>query len=395
MQRPEAPNTTWCPPGGLLAPGVWVDRLWPGVVIAGTERDSSGKRTLWAARGLRVWAVGEDAARPEANSGFRIAPFGPGLGVRDAFEWSCDLLQTTLGRANPGGLHAWLSLALRTGVQQVLSMPSGTTLVVTRGALWRLGEMGQLADVWRFHGVSKPARAGLCLDTAGRVWLAGYSRNPARHAAVALFVSEDEGRTFREARRWAAGVLRHLHFVQQDPYGGDLWVGSGDTDSETRLWRIDPSLSWHEVGGGDQRWRATRLVFLPDAVVWGTDGGRDVKHASNHAVRWDRRTGELRIEQALQGPVHGAARMGEGVVLATGWEGGAGGPDRRIHLWRRDGGGTYCEVLDWPAGPQHPRIQYALAHLSESGHADAVWATVRGARGWPLGAVRVRVGRTG
>lgn len=64
--------------------------------------------------------------------------------------------------------------------------------------------------------------------------------------------------------------VRHIHSVQSDPYTGDLWVTTGDTDIECRIGRIRDD-QFEIVGSGDQRWRAVELVFTPSSIIWGMD----------------------------------------------------------------------------------------------------------------------------
>lgn len=64
--------------------------------------------------------------------------------------------------------------------------------------------------------------------------------------------------------------VRHVHAVQLDPYSSDLWVTTGDTDSESCIGRLHDG-TFEVVGGGSQRWRAVELALTPSAVLWGMD----------------------------------------------------------------------------------------------------------------------------
>jgi len=114
----------------------------------------------------------------------------------------------------------------------------------------------------------------------GSVYLGEYPLDP--RTAPRLLRSDDGGRT------WSTFLelpdVRHVHAVQVDPYTGDLWVTTGDTDPACRLLRLrDGSLE--PVGGGSQRWRAVQLAFTPDAVLWGMDC---IYAPSNDVLRLDR-----------------------------------------------------------------------------------------------------------
>jgi hypothetical protein len=103
-----------------------------------------------------------------------------------------------------------------------------------------------------------------------------------------LLVSRDDGRSWR--RLLAVDEARHVHSVVRDPYTDDVWVTTGDRDSESRLCLLrdgdedgdrddddghDETTHdgpWLDVvGTGSQRWRAVDLAFTEDAVLWGMD----------------------------------------------------------------------------------------------------------------------------
>jgi len=289
----------------------------------------------------------------------------------------------------------WLGQAARAGVAAVIRTPTGAFFAVVRGALWRF-----MDDVWTrswtYPAFRKPARRGICVDREGRIFVAQYTLNRDRAMPIVLWRSDDDGHTFHEVYTFAPGEVRHIHFVQVDPADGSLWMGTGDGDDECRLMRsVDGGRTFETLGAGGQRWRAIALAFLDDAVVWGTDAGRDAGDFRNLAVRFDRKTGRLDDVCPLQGPVHGVTATGGGDVwLATGLEGGANEEDDRVHVWRGVGGDDFSEVSSFPQGPQPRRVQYAITHFVTGQHsqpADApVSLVLRGIRGMALGTLDVR-----
>ena len=64
--------------------------------------------------------------------------------------------------------------------------------------------------------------------------------------------------------------VRHVHSVSADPYSGDCWVTTGDTDEACQLIRLRDGDA-HVVGGGSQEWRIVEPAFTRDAIVWGVD----------------------------------------------------------------------------------------------------------------------------
>lgn len=355
---------------------------WPGCSVVGL---GNGEAVL--ARGPRIFAV-DASGVSSAERQLGQLPQSP---LR--LDW---WLAGVRRGAEQAGWHAaalasdTLYNAARAGIHHFAALPSGTRVATANGWLYRLTGR-QFAAVFRFPGFRKPARAGVLADDRGRLWVAQYSLNDDRSQPVQLYRSDDDAQTFRAVHTFAAGAVRHLHFVQQDPHDGSIWLGTGDRDQEAALWRsADGDTSFERVGGGSQFWRATSLAFTDDAVVWGTDAGSDAPAVANVAVAMRRGSSSLAFERALQGPVHGATALPGGrVLLASGCEGGANEDDAAVHLWLREPSGVWSEIASYGAGLQPYRLQYAVGYFA-AGQRDCetIWMQMRGTATLPLG-VRV------
>lgn len=86
--------------------------------------------------------------------------------------------------------------------------------------------------------------------------------------------STDNGRSFQEV--FYDADVRHWHSCQIDPFTGDWWITSGDTEDTpgeiTKIYKsIDDGDSWVFIDGGDRKLKGIRLVFTRDKIMWGTD----------------------------------------------------------------------------------------------------------------------------
>ncbi len=391
--------------GERLAPGVEVlERgvgwnllalLWDG----GDAAETAGRGRLLASQGSFLAARDMDLRGP-SDAWQPVDTVPASLAVRLTARPARRVLQTASDHTPiPPTLLAWtrpqdwLAMAARLGVHQATQLPSGTLLVGVSRRLLRRERQGWWQTTLRYDGFRKPTRNGLLVDKLGRAWLAQYALNRDRSQSIRLWRSDDDGKSFVPVRTFGAGEVRHIHFIQQDPIDGALWLGTGDRDSESALWRSRDGDNWEQIGGGSQQWRAMGLGFTDDAVVWGTDAGLDAPHFDNVLVRWTRATGDLTVEQAVQGPVHSVASLPGGrVAVSTGCEGGANERDNRVHLWLRDSGGAWRELASWRKGPQPARLQYAVGHLvAGQERCDDLWLQLRGTAAMPLGFVRLRV----
>jgi len=92
--------------------------------------------------------------------------------------------------------------------------------------------------------------------------------------------------------------IQHIHVIEYDKYTKSFWIGTGDSDRESSLWRWNESEGFNLIGRGyadgyeideGQYYRAISLEFYPDSVMWGMDGFL----AGTWIVRYDRESGEL------------------------------------------------------------------------------------------------------
>jgi hypothetical protein len=162
-------------------------------------------------------------------------------------------------------------------------------------------------------------------------------------------------------------------------------MGTGDADSECRLYRSDDlGEHWEIKGGGSQLWRAVGVAFAKDAVYWGTDAGSDAGVSPNHIVRFDRSSEQLRKIQKIQGPCHGVGILANGtIVISTGVEGGQNETDDRAHLWICGEDDSCSEVVSFRKKRWPHVVQYGVLRIppgtENCDHIDFSGLALRGA----------------
>ena len=295
-------------------------------------------KTAYLARGMRFWGI---------SAGFK--------------HMGCE---HTLGNRVERML-AWFRLTrqlFRVGVHHLWPLPGGGFLVVVRKRAYRIDSAGRAKIALRFPRGNKPARSGVCVTPDGSIFLGEYAQNLKRTMPVVLYRSDDSGRSFAPILAFGPGEVRHIHFIQWDPIGHCLWLGTGDADNESRLYRsTDNGMNWKKIGGGSQLWRAVGVSIRSDALYWGTDAGSDAGDQPNYVVRLDRKTMALKKVLKLQGPCHGNAMLKNGTLLvSTGVEGGQNEKDRYAHLWASRDGKCWEEVISFKKDPFPKILQFGV-----------------------------------
>ncbi len=96
--------------------------------------------------------------------------------------------------------------------------------------------------------------------------------------------------------------VRHIHVVTVDPYTGHVWVGTGDTNGESRLYYSETGNpnSFKLFAIGSQYYRILAMWFTKDYIYWNTDSG-NVKQVISRIKRTDHdNRGELTPKLATE-----------------------------------------------------------------------------------------------
>jgi hypothetical protein len=227
----------------------------------------------------------------------------------------------------------------RFGIQNLIQLASKAFLCIADGVVYRSDGIGNpFSPVFSDFTGRRPMRMGFCQDNLGRIYLGEYFFNR-EQKDVRLWRSDDDGLSWFSVHVWPSGKIRHIHFVQFDPYGQTIWLGSGDQDHESQISHShDGGENFQIIGSGSQLWRAGSLLFTPQAIFWGTDIGIDHNDQSNYIIRYDRGTGEIGKILQTQGPAYYSTQLIDGTqVIGTCVEQANDQNDKFIHLlWTRD-----------------------------------------------------------
>jgi len=246
--------------------------------------------------------------------------------------------------------HCCLSRqALRLGILNAWLCDDGGVLAIARGRILRAASTaGCLETCHELRPGTKPCFHGLDVLPSGVCFCGEYLLNHQRTEAIGLFRSTDKGHSFEKVFEFPASRVRHIHFVQWDPWDQCLWMGTGDRNHECLFMRsFDSGESWETVGGGSQLWRAGGVVFTEDYLYWGMDAG-SVGTTPSFIVRMNRENWRPSQLVEVQGPCYSCGRLKNGtIVVGTGVEGGANEKDRCAHIWASRDGKQWVDLMSW------------------------------------------------
>lgn len=296
--------------------------------------------TVWATRGFAVY-------RSRNGDAFERV-----LRVRPPF-----------GRAWGGYLA---SLRLHYGYQELvelLPLDNERLLVFAAGYVHVVDLRGRVTERThrlRYFGPGKGRGLmafGLTRDQKGAIYFGEYTTEPGEPHPVCIWKSSDEGRTWHKAFEFRAGAVRHIHTVQFDPYGGAIWVGTGDRNHECYVGvSHDGAQTFRWIAQGAQTFRTCGFVFFPEAVLW----GMDADHKPNRLVRLQRETGAVDSTAELPGVTFYHRKLDESRALL--------GLARRVaEIWVASVEGDACRWLAWSVPPRAARGPSPAVRLGRAG----------------------------
>ncbi len=233
-----------------------------------------------------------------------------------------------------------LQRLLRLGFSHLSIASSGAMMAIANRILFLSTTTGSsLLPVGRLSSsMRRPMRFGCETSGENDFYISEYFSNPMRGPVRVFRVA---GGAPNPVFTFPRGEIRHIHLVQKDPFTGKLWIATGDYGEECRIaWTDDGFKNLNIIGYGDQSWRATCLIFTPEAVLWGMDSPWE--HAS--IIRWDRESGKRDFLSVVDSPVlHGAVNEHGWIALTTSVEPNFKG-EKTSKIWASRDGWTFSPV---------------------------------------------------
>ncbi|MCR6691292.1 MAG: hypothetical protein MRT15_02790 [archaeon YNP-LCB-003-016] len=249
-----------------------------------------------------------------------------------------------------------LSRTFRLGVRAMIKLNNGNILAVASGKVYRICN-NKIECIFVFSKGIGPLRNGLCQDDEGNIYMGEYFMNDEHRYPVNLFKSEDYGKSWRKIL--SLKDVRHIHFVQFDPYERKIWVGTGDRDLESKIMvSEDGGESWGIIGCSNQKFRAVSLLFTEEYVYWGTD----TPAKQSYIYRYRRKDGKIERLVPVNGPVYYSAKLNDIILFSTGVEGRSEGVsaawDNYAHIWASRDGIHWQDIGKW----EKDRLPYIFGY---------------------------------
>ena len=215
-------------------------------------------------------------------------------------------------------------------------------MCIAKKALFRYNSGSGLFE--KCHVIEKGARPmNLCQGNDGTIYYGEYCYNPDRKA-MRIYQSKDNGDTWDIAYTFKDGEINHIHGIFNDPYTGRLWVATGDDDAACIFgYTEDGFNTFVKEYSGSQQNRVCVPLFTPDEIVLATDS----QYEQNVIRLINRKTGEVKDLQNIQGSGIYAVQNGDLMLVSTTVEPSAVNKDHSSHLWYSWDGHDWKELISF------------------------------------------------
>jgi len=231
---------------------------------------------------------------------------------------------------------SYLRRFFRAEITYFYTLSDGTQLCIGKKAIFRK-EKEDLSFTSCFKVMRGSRPLNICIDESEHLYFGEYFQNPERED-VFIYCSTDRGKSWDVKYTFKAGDIRHIHAVQHDPFTNHIWVLTGDDDGECVIgYTEDKFKSFNVVFSGGQEYRACKLYFYKDFIVYATDSPL----IENELRVFKRSSFETKQIEKLQGSVIKGGQIGELSFFSTTVERSKVNTCKESHLWVSQNG------LEW------------------------------------------------
>lgn len=233
---------------------------------------------------------------------------------------------------------------LRIEVSSMQILDDGSRLLIAKKGIFKaIPNSKKYVRVFQVPRGSKPMN--ICIDSRGDLFFGEYLLNGPflqdSREEVNMYTSKDRGESWDVCYTFSPNTIRHVHGVFYDNYTDKIWFTTGDRGNECIIGNSDDGFKTiNIVKQGGQRYRAVKLLFYKDFIVYGTD----TQIEQNYIYSLDRDSGDETELKKIQGSVISAAKVDQKACISTAVEPSEYNIDTNVYLWYTENGKEWQQL---------------------------------------------------
>jgi len=242
-----------------------------------------------------------------------------------------------------GGIRL-LARLLRVEVSGMLILEDGSRIIIAKkGIFVAKTNSKEYIRTFSIPRGSKPMN--ICKDSDGNLYFGEYILNGPfaqdERDEVHIYKSEDNAYSWSICYTFPKNTIRHIHGIFHDRFTDKMWFTTGDRGDECIIGNTDNGFKTiNIVKQGGQKYRAVKLFFYQDFIVYGTD----TQIEQNYIYRFDRESGDEVCIQEVQGSVISGVQVGSQACISTAIEPSEVNKESYVHLWYTPDGTHWKDI---------------------------------------------------
>lgn len=243
-----------------------------------------------------------------------------------------------------GNINRLLARLLRVEVSELIILEDGSRVIIAKkGIFVAKSNSKEYIRTFFISRGSKPMN--ICIDSDGSLYFGEYISNGYfacnEREEVHVYKSKDNAQNWDICYTFPKNTIRHIHGIFYDRFTDKMWFTTGDKGDECIIGNTDNGFKTiNIVKQGGQRYRAVKLFFYEDFIVYGTD----TQVEKNYIISFDRKDGKENCLQEIQGSVIAATQVGESACISTAIEPSEINKEPYVHLWFSPDGTQWKDV---------------------------------------------------
>lgn len=225
-----------------------------------------------------------------------------------------------------------LARLTRSEIHALYYLPGGDYFCIAKKGIYKLDpESSKFKKVHHILRGSRPLH--MAIDNDEYLYFGEYFLNYKREP-VNIYSSFDYGNMWDVIYTFPLNSIFHIHGLFYDKFEDKIWITTGDEDGECMIgYTEDKFKTIRELFKGGQDYRAVKLLFFKDYILYGTDS----PFMENKIYKINRITNKLEMIFSVQGSVVHATQIDNFAFFSTMVEPSKINTDRHSYIWQYDG----------------------------------------------------------
>ncbi len=270
-----------------------------------------------------------------------------------------------------------LERLLRSNISHILCLSENTIIVFSNYYIYTLYKES-IVKSFKIPSCRRPINVYFN-ESQGRIIWGDYMAS--HDNEINIYESNDYGQSWHIIYTFGRGVIRHIHNIVYDIYRKMYWVLTGDSDSESGIWKTDDFNSIEPFLVGQQKYRALGIIPTEDGLIIPTDTEDDINYIQYYSFA----NSKLEKIQKLDGSAFFVRHVGKHYLVSTVCEPSRVNRSKFADLWISQDAENWTRIMhlkgDIFSGKYFRYPSIKVPYYSDDYSGDSIYVSTRAIKG--------------